>query len=72
MGKTLTCPKCAGTMIEGFVPDFSDETYNRPVSWVEGEPEKSFWSGTKIKDKDHLPVKTYCCRKCGFLEFYAG
>jgi hypothetical protein len=40
--------------------------------WVGGEPESSFWSsGLKLRGKEQLPVTTYRCRRCGYLESYA-
>ncbi len=65
------CPKCAGEMEEGFVADYIDDDRLRPSNWVEGAPVKSFWHGTKIKDKKHYQVKTLRCVRCGFLESYA-
>jgi predicted nucleic-acid-binding Zn-ribbon protein len=64
------CPKCSAEMEEGFI---LDQTYgaNLPSNWIEGEPVKSFWSGTKISDKKHYQVKTLRCVRCGFLESYA-
>ena len=57
-------------MIEGFVVDNTDR--GRQVSsWVEGEPRKSFWTGLKF-DKEPIPVRTWRCNRCGFLENYAA
>jgi hypothetical protein len=39
--------------------------------WVEGAPEKSFWSGTKTSGKKQVQVSTYRCPACGYLESYA-
>ena len=39
--------------------------------WVEGAPQKSFWTGLKVTGKDQLDVITYRCRRCGYLESYA-
>lgn len=41
------------------------------TSWVQGEPEKSFWTGIRIKGRAKLPVKTFRCTHCGYLESYA-
>lgn len=70
MPKSLICSKCNGAMIEGFVPQSTINPDNSPLTWVEGEPEKQSEpvAGVGVR----LPVKTFCCRKCGFLEFYAG
>ena len=65
-----TCPECGGTMYEGFLLDITYGS-NLPTSWVEEPPEKSFWTGTKVKGKEKLPVQTYRCAACGFLKSYA-
>jgi hypothetical protein len=41
------------------------------VSWVEGAPEKSLWKRAKVPPGNGVPVGTYCCSTCGFLESYA-
>lgn len=65
------CPKCAGEMEDGFVADYGDYGSIRPSDWVEGDPVKSFWTGTKIKDKKQYRVRTLRCARCGYLESYA-
>lgn len=64
------CPKCSKEMEEGFI---ADATYGGVVTskWVEGEPEKSFWTGTKTKGKRQVEVHSFRCPNCGFLESYA-
>ena len=66
----LNCPKCSAPMEEGFVVD---HTYGAsvPSNWVEGEPVKSFWQGTKLSGKKQYRVETYRCVRCGYLESYA-
>lgn len=64
------CGKCGGQMEEGFIADRSYGT-TTPSDWVEGEPVKSFWSGTKINDKTRYRVRSMRCSQCGFLESYA-
>jgi len=39
--------------------------------WVAGEPQRSVWTGLKLRGKEQLPVTTYRCRRCGYLESYA-
>jgi hypothetical protein len=39
--------------------------------WVEGTPQVSFWSGLKVRGKERLPITTYRCPACGYLESYA-
>ena len=64
------CPKCKGEMVQGFIIDWT-QAGRMVSSWAEGAPVKSFWSGTKIADGKTIPVGTYCCSNCGFLESYA-
>ena len=68
--ESLCCPKCKGEMIQGFV---MDNTHGgRLVShWAEGSPQKSFWFGTKMPDEKLVPIGTFRCKLCGFLEEYA-
>jgi hypothetical protein len=64
------CPKCNKEMVAGFIVDFN--AAGRLVSnWVEGPPEKSLWTGTKVPAEKCIPVGTYRCSGCGFLESYA-
>jgi predicted nucleic-acid-binding Zn-ribbon protein len=70
MADTLTCPKCAGTMEPGVVPDMTF----LPGSW-QGNTERGFLVALKMMRR-HWGVKavettTYRCIKCGYLESYA-
>ena len=62
----LKCPKCDGTMEEGYCLDHSVGGGGQQ-RWCEGKPERSVSSGGR-----HLMVTTYRCCECGFLEAYAG
>ncbi|MGI8498378.1 MAG: PF20097 family protein [Gemmatimonadaceae bacterium] len=64
------CPKCGGTMIDGFIVD---HTYGANVQseWAEGEPKKSFWTGLKMKGVPLHSVTTLRCERCGYLESFA-
>jgi predicted nucleic-acid-binding Zn-ribbon protein len=64
------CPKCRSSMEEGFIKDESYGT-TYPSQWVEGAPEKSFWTGLKTRGKDQVVVSTFRCVNCGYLESYA-
>jgi hypothetical protein len=57
-------------METGFV---LDQTYGANVqsSWIRGAPERSVWTGVKLKGRDPLPITTHRCPKCWYLEFYA-
>lgn len=64
------CPKCRSAMDVGFIKDESYGT-THVTEWVEGEPEKSVWTGTKTSGRQLMPVTTYRCTSCGYLESYA-
>jgi len=57
-------------MEQGYV---LDNTYGaRLVShWSAGAPRKSFWAGTKSPEGEVLPIGTFRCSACGYLESYA-
>jgi hypothetical protein len=57
-------------MEQGFVLDNTHGA--RVVShWAAGAPEKSFWVGTKLPEEKTIPIGTFRCSSCGFLEGYA-
>lgn len=66
----LKCPKCEGYMEEGFIADW---THSGVVTskWIEGKPERSWWTGIKIKGKKKIIISTFHCTVCGYLESYA-
>lgn len=66
-----TCPKCQGSMSEGFVLDTTQHGVHAVSKWVEGAPEKSFWTGLKLGKKPKIDIQTWRCGRCGFLESYA-
>jgi hypothetical protein len=68
--RSLNCPRCDGSLEPGFVIDVGYGTKTVP-KWVAGEPEKSIWTGLKLGGKEQLPITTYRCRRCGYLESYA-
>ena len=67
---TADCPKCRHKMDEGFIMDESHGAVHAS-KWVEGPPEKSFWTGTKTRGKKKVQVTTFRCPTCGYLESYA-
>ena len=67
----IRCPKCNGVMVQGFIFDNADGGFRRVINWVEGPPEKSFWQVTKVPEEKCIPVGTFRCSVCGFLESYA-
>ena len=67
----LKCPRCGSQMEPGFVMDREDHSVQAVAKWVEGAPERSFWSGLKTTGRETFPVISYRCEKCGYLEAYA-
>jgi hypothetical protein len=58
-------------MTEGFILDSTDHA-RLQSEWIEGPPDKSRWMGTmKVKGRARLPVATFRCSKCGYLESFA-
>ncbi len=69
--KMRSCPKCGEAMEEGFILEQSSANYV-PSVWVEGPPESSFWTITKVTGKRKRLTVTYRCVGCGYLESYAN
>jgi hypothetical protein len=67
----LICPKCNCEMVQGSTVDWAQGGQRRVTSWVEGTPEKSFWHGTSVPEEECVPVGSFRCSVCGFLESYA-
>jgi phage FluMu protein Com len=69
--RVIKCPKCETIMEMGFLLDHEGHNAASQPAWVRGTPERSFWTGIKMDGKEKLPVLTYRCPKCGYLESYA-
>ncbi len=70
MPQSKQCPKCSGSMAEGFVVD---ATHGGAAvsSWIEGAPQRSPWTGLKLTGTPRSEIATWRCNRCGFLEHYA-
>ena len=69
--KRVECPKCKKAMGAGFLIDRGNNDRKRVTEWVDGVPQKSFWTGISTAKRLVLPVATYRCTACGYLESYA-
>ena len=67
----MPCPKCSGKMQPGFIVDRFDNAHRVVSMWVEGAPQKTFWTGLSLKGRKTIDVQTLRCDGCGFLESYA-
>ena len=70
MLRSNSCPKCQGSMTEGFIVDTNQHGSNSVTAWVEGAPDKR-WYGLKLGKKTKIEIQTWRCGRCGFLESYA-
>ena len=67
---SIICPRCKNAMRAGFVPDYA---HGRPLllRWFEGKFETG-WLGLSLRNKQpSVPIITYRCASCGYLESYA-
>ena len=69
--KSVRCPKCEAKMAEGFLIDSSQQAV-RVTHWAEGAPTYWFLKVLKLRGRRRLPVQTWRCASCGFLESYAN
>lgn len=66
------CLRCEAVMVRGFQCDIGFDVIHQ-AKWVEGLPQRSWISG-EVKTsqmKQGLPVTTFRCPACGYLESYA-
>lgn len=67
-----TCLRCQSPMEEGVTIDHGHGNSPTVPEWLEGAPERSVWTGLKMKGKHKFVVKTFRCERCGYLESYAN
>ena len=58
-------------MQRGFLLESKHQDWPGPTEWVSGAPERSIWTGLKLKGRDVIPITVFRCERCGFLEAYA-
>ena len=64
------CPKCQGSMSEGVIAEKEDWGW-MVASFLPGAPKVSRWFGLKVNKKNLVPISTWRCGRCGYLESYA-
>ena len=70
--RSPVCPDCRLPMESGFIVDFTyGRGHSEQSSWAKGTPERGFWTGLKLGDKEPLPILTFRCPKCGQLKSFA-
>ena len=65
------CPKCNGSMTEGFIVDHGDYGAAHVGTFQGGQPRKGFFGYLKLDKTEQFPITTLRCGRCGFLESYA-
>jgi len=55
----------------GYILDYGHGNRRRQGTWIEGDPELTFFGGTRIYGKRQIKVQTFRCLSCGYLESYA-
>ncbi len=66
----LECPKCHSQMEQGFV--LEKLVGGLDISrWVSGPALKSLWTGVKSDEPLSIPIGSFRCKSCGYLESYA-
>ena len=70
MNQAVQCLRCHTQMELGYVPDMKEGGFSQQ-NWHPGQPKKSFWTGLKMNRDQLVPVTTFRCPKCGYLESYA-
>ena len=70
MPNELKCLKCTADMKQGYVLEITDGSMSA-TKWIAGPPEKSFFFGTNIADREQYPIESFRCVRCGYLESYA-
>jgi len=66
-----TCAKCDGDMQQGFIAEYNSPGSVIVTSWVEGPPKASSWWKSIAPSEKQIPITTYRCTNCGYLESYA-
>lgn len=65
----LKCPKCQGSMENGYVPDNQGYDSNVVIlQWAQGVPRKFLGN---VKPGVQRPITAYRCTNCGYVEMYA-
>jgi len=70
MSQVVECIRCHAQMEVGYMLDANRAGYMQQ-NWSAGEPKPSFWMGLKLAKDQVLPVTTFKCPRCGYLESYA-
>ena len=65
------CPTCGKPLEGGFLLDNMGRYGFTVTQWIEGVPERSFWTGLKFKGRRRLPMSAWRCPSCCEVRLYA-
>jgi hypothetical protein len=65
-----TCPRCRSEMVRGYLLDRTHGGFGMGT-WIEGPPERSAFDLVKPRLERSIPIMSYRCAGCGYLELYA-
>ncbi len=58
-------------MKEGFMIEHALGTTAFSAKWHPGTPQCNVFGGTQIEKADLIPIQSFRCEQCGFIELYA-
>lgn len=67
----VVCSKCGTAMVAGFVAEYLSGGRAQLDYWIEGPPTQDLRGRLDVTDQRKIPIKTYRCSRCGYLESYA-
>lgn len=65
------CPDCQRRMEGGYLLTGSQGHPFTAGQWVEGPPEKSIWTGLKLKNRRRFTVYAWRCPSCTQVRLFA-
>ena len=65
------CSRCGRSMEEGLIIDRGHGNQRDVSKWLEGTPERGWFGWLKTRGRRQLPLITFRCTGCGYLESYA-
>jgi hypothetical protein len=70
MKEPVECIRCHAQMEAGFVAYVSEYGWKQAI-WSPGEPKERHLIGLKLEKEQVVPITTFRCPKCEYLESYA-
>lgn len=71
MDESVKCIRCQARMECGYLPDGGDTNLLFRHWWAAGTYKLDCWKHPKVSRDQLVPVTTYRCPNCGYLESYA-